>query len=147
MSSLILCWFGHKSNLPDLNRVLPSLDGRKIHILTNMPGYVKWSPENHKAMMRMPSIVILPTGKSMAKSENRMVEAIRGGHYVCAEYLPAYEPFYKFFPELPIHYHVDLAIEFAQESVARIYEAQNYIRDIYSPAAIGREWLEVINGN
>ena len=140
-----LLWVGHASNLPDVSRLFKDLR-YPLHILTNAPGFVPWTLDNMDALMSMPSIVIIPTGKSMAKSENRMVEAIRCGHYVCAEYLPSYEPFSQFFPLVDIPTHIEHALHHPEQSINRIQQAQAYIQDRYSPETIGREWLEVING-
>jgi len=139
--SPVLFWFGHQSNLKDLARL--ELD-YPVHVLTNAPGFTQWTPENMKSLMGLSSIVIIPTGKSMAKSENRMVEAIRGGHYVCAEPLPSYEPFSQFFELGDIPRHVEQALASPEESVKRILAAQDYIRDRYSPASIGKQWMEVL---
>ena len=141
-----LFWYGHKSNLVDLERIVEKLD-YPIHVLTNMPGFVPWTPDNMEALMSMPSIVIIPTGKSLAKSENRMVEAIRGGHYVCAEYLPSYEPFSPFFKLGDIPSHIEHALHNPEAAIKKIEHAQAYIADRYSPRTIAKRWLEVIHGN
>lgn len=133
-------WFGHRSNAPDLMRIKDQV--RNLYILTNP----EWTMERHEKIMSKPLIVVLPTGKSMAKSENRMVESIRRGRYVCAEYLPAYEPFYAFFPCRDIPEHIDYAMQHERESLIKIQAAQDYIRDRYSPVTIAMKWLEAING-
>ena len=138
-----LFWYGHKSNLADLERVSSDLK-YPLMILTNAAGFEQWTPEAFKEVMSIPCIVIIPTGKSQAKSENRMVEAIRGGRYVCAEPLPSYEPFERFFPLGKIPQHIESALANPSESMERIKEAQDYIRDLYSPSAIGLQWLEAI---
>jgi hypothetical protein len=139
-----LFWFGHGSNLNDLYRVLEVIE-YPTHVLTNADGFVPWTPETMDALMRMPSIVIIPTGKSMAKSENRMVEAIRGGHYVCAEYLPSYEPFSPYFKLGDIPKHIEEALSNPKRSLEKIRSAQDFIRNVYSPQAIANQWLEVLH--
>jgi hypothetical protein len=135
-----LFWFGHKSNLKDLQRLnLPN-----VSILTNMDGFPQWTLEAFAKEIAKPNIVIIPTGKSQAKSENRMVESIRNGKYVCAEYLPAYEPFYNFFPCMDINEHIKRAIANPGASVSAIRRAQDYILDRYSPQTITDKWIEVI---
>jgi hypothetical protein len=141
----ILYWYGHKSNLVDLERIAPSLK-HPLMVLTNKEGYPVWSKEAHKEAISTPCIVIIPTGKSLAKSENRMVEAIRSGRYVCAEPLPAYESFAKFFELCKIPEHIDRALANPSESIERIKDAQAHIRDKYAPHTIAKQWLEVING-
>lgn len=136
-----LYWFGHQSNLQDLERILSSIDKEKLFILTGD----QWSMDRHNKMMKLPLIVVIPTGKSMAKSENRMVEAIRQGKYVCAEYLPAYEPFSEFFQLGHIQENIEQALSNPQKSIERIKAAQDYVREKYSPETIAKQWLGVLN--
>lgn len=139
----LLLWFGHGSNFKDIERLKPFLR-HDLLILSNYPGYPEWTPEVFDRVISKPCIVVIPTGKSMAKSENRMVEAIRRGRYVCAEYLPAYEPFGQFFPLGDIPEHIERALANPAESIGRIKDAQDYIRDRYSPRTVAKQWLEVI---
>ena len=140
-----LLWFGHQSNLVDIERLLPAIN-RPVTILSNSPNYPEWSPESFLKEMEKPSVVLIPTGKSMAKSENRMVESIRLGKYVCAGKLPAYDPFYRFFPLLYIPEHIERVLTHPNEAHEAVKEAQEYIRDRYSPATIAKQWLNVIEG-
>lgn len=137
-----LLWYGHKSNLPDLYRIQDELK-HPLLILSNSEKHEQWSQESFRQAIDTPCIVIIPTGKSLAKSENRMVEAIRNGRHVCAEYLPSYEPFGQFFPLGDIAGNIEKALA-NPASLDRIKAAQDYIRDKYSPEAIGKQWLEVI---
>lgn len=139
-----LLWFGHRSNLRDLNRIMHKLN-HNLCILSNHPDYPKWTPESYQREISKDCIVIIPTGKSIAKSENRMVEAIRNGKYVCAEHLPAYEQLGAY-PLGDIPSHVDWALSNTEQAIERIKSAQSLIRDTYSPRSIAEHWLEVING-
>ena len=134
-----LYWFGHQSNLKDFERIKPQL---KYPTLALSNPY--WTRETHEKAMKVASIVVIPTGKSLAKSENRMVESIRHGKYVCAEHLPAYEPFNDFFPLGDIPEHIERALSNPEQAVKKIKEAQSFIRDKYHPDTIGKKWLEVI---
>ena len=140
-----LLWFGHASNFQDLERITPKLR-HPLLALSNHPDCATWSRETQKQAMLNPCIVIIPTGKSLAKSENRMVEAIRNGKYVCAEHLPSYEQFEQFFPLGAIPEHIEHALANEKASLEAVREAQHYIRDRYSPKTIAKQWLEVING-
>jgi hypothetical protein len=140
-----LLWYGHKSNLKDLARIVPDLPYSLV-VLSNNEVCVQWTPQAFDHEIKKPCIVIIPTGKKQAKSENRMVEAIRCGRYVCAEHLPSYEAFGEFFPLGDIPKHIELALDNPLQSIERIKEAQAYIRDKYSPRTIAEQWLEVING-
>lgn len=139
-----LLWFGHASNLCDLDRILPELK-YPLLALSNHPDAVEWTPESFSASITSPCIVIIPTGKSMAKSENRMVESIRRGRYVCAEHLPSYEPFGEFFRLGDIPSHIEEALGDERNSLNRIRQAQDFVRETYSPEAIARQWLGAIN--
>lgn len=140
-----LLWFGHASNLPDLNRILPLLK-YPLLALSNHPDCVEWTPQAFSTAITEPCIVIIPTGKSLAKSENRFVEAVRRGRFVCAEHLPAYEQFDKFMPLGDIPARIETALEYPEAAKQSILAAQDYIRDRYSPETIAKEWLGVING-
>lgn len=140
----LLLWFGHGSNFKDIERLKPFLH-HPLLILSNYPGYPEWSLESFDRAISAPCIVVIPTGKSMAKSENRMVESIRRGRYVCAEHLPSYEQFGQFMPLGNIPEHIESALANPADSIRRIKDAQDYIRDRYSPKTIAHQWLEVIN--
>lgn len=139
-----LLWYGHNSNLSDLVRIKPYLR-HPLLVLSNDENCIEWTPETFKTAIQKPCIVVIPTGKSLAKSENRMVEAIRTGKYVCAEHLPSYEPFNEFFPLGDIPEHIEWALSHVEDSLDRIRKAQSYIREKYSPRSIGEQWLKVLN--
>lgn len=139
-----LLWFGHNSNLPDLVRIEPYLR-HPLMVLSNDPDCVEWTPHTFKQAIQTPCIVIIPTGKSLAKSENRMVESIRCGKYVCAEPLPSYQPFSEFFPLGDIPEHVEWALSHKEGSLENVRAAQDYIRNKYSPAQIARDWLKALH--
>ena len=141
----LLLWYGHSSNFPDLERIAGDLK-YPLLALSNHPDCAEWSMESFDKAISSKCIVIIPTGKSQAKSENRMVEAIRCGRYVCAEYLPSYEPFDCFFPLGDIPEHIEQALNNPEDSIGRIRATQGYIREKYSPRTIAKQWLEVING-
>jgi hypothetical protein len=135
-----LFWFGHESNLQDLEQWLP-IDG--LRILTGN----EWSREKQITMLKECSCVILPTGKSMAKSANRLIEAVRNGRYVIAGELPAHE---EFKPFMSITQELKNNLQWFRDSnpadiIQRIRDCQAFIRDRYSPGRISRLWLEAIN--
>jgi hypothetical protein len=140
-----LFWYGHRSNLVNLARIIPYLEYPLV-VMSNNETCIQWTPEAFESEIKKPCIVIIPTGQKKAKSENRMVEAIRCGKYVCAEHLPSYEPFGEFFPLGYIPEHIERALANPQESIERIKDAQAYIKDKYSPRTIAEQWLGVIHG-
>lgn len=135
-----LLWFGHQSNLQDL---VPWLDGlNNIQVVSNAPGVTQWSPESMDRAFDSSGLVILPTGKSMAKSGNRAIESLRRGLFVVAGYLPAYSDLGIYVGN--IHDGIDWALTHQNEALDRIANAQAYIRTEYSPERIAQQWLTAL---
>jgi hypothetical protein len=133
-------WFGHESNLVDLDRYLP-IPGMRI--LTGEA----WSRDKQLAMLKECSCVLIPTGKSMAKSANRLIESVRNGRFVIAGEMPAHDEFKDL---MYIGNDLKNSLELFQSSnpvdiVQRIRDCQTIIRDRYSPGRISRLWLEAID--
>lgn len=131
-----LLWFGHQSNLPDLH---PYLD-LKPEILTGND----WSRDRQLAALEKCEAVIIPTGKSMAKSANRLIEAVMNGRFVVANWLPAYDEFKPWMWVGDIRDGVDWVSHYPKEAVKRVGFCQEYIRDKYSPETIGKQWYEAL---
>lgn len=131
-----LLWFGHQSNLPDLH---PYLD-LEPEILTG----TDWGREKQLAALDKCAAVLIPTGKSMAKSANRLIESVRNGRFVIAGYLPAHEEFKPFMWIGDIRDGVEWLKEYPRDAVKRVGFCQQYIRDKYSPEAIGRLWFNAL---
>lgn len=136
-----LLWFGHRSNLPDLDPWLPGLSN--LQIVSNVPGATQWSPETMDRAFETAGLVILPTGKSMAKSGNRAIESIRRGLFVVAGYLPAYGDLGIYMGD--IHDGIDWALSHPELAIERIKASQDYIREEYSPQNIAQQWLNALN--
>lgn len=139
-----LLWFGHRSNLQDL---VPWLDRLgPIEIVTNIektPGVTTWSPEAMDLAFNRAGLVVIPTGKSMAKSANRAVESIRRGLFPVCGYLPAYSDLGVYIGD--IGDGVDWALSNREEALRRTREAQRYVREAYSPDRIGRMWRSALS--
>jgi hypothetical protein len=137
-----LLWFGHQSNLKDLE---PWLGLPKLRIVSNgkEPWVTPWSPEVMDRAFDNAGLVIIPTGKSMAKSGNRAIESIRRGLFVVAGYLPAYADLGMYCGD--IGDGVDWALSHRGEVLDRIKRAQAYVAHEYSPERIGRMWLEALD--
>lgn len=132
-------WFGHESNLVDLEPWLPIVG---LKILTGD----LWSREKQLAMLEGCSCVVIPTGKSKAKSANRLIEAVRNGRFVIAGELPSHDEFKDF---MFVGENIKNSLECFQSSnpqaiLERIRDCQSAIRDKYSPVAVSRLWLEAI---
>lgn len=131
-----LLWFGHPSNLPDLHQYLDL----KPEILTG----ADWSRERQLVALEKCAAVLIPTGKSMAKSANRMIESIRNGRFVIAGNLPAHDEFRKLMWVGDIRNGVEWVKAYPHKAVGQVKLAQDYIRDKYSPEAIGKLWFNAL---
>jgi hypothetical protein len=134
-----LLWFGHASNITDL---VPWCDLPNLEVVSNIDGVTQWSPENMDAAFERAGLVIIPTGKSMAKSGNRAIESLRRGLFVIAGYLPAYSDLGIYVGN--IGDGVNWALKRPSEIRDRIAMAQTYIRYEYSPERIAKLWLRAL---
>lgn len=150
-----LLWFGHWTNVKDLAR-----SGVDATLITN-PGAVPensqtleylrgrkcipWSVEAMDSAFKSHAIVVIPTGRSMAKSANRLIESVRAGKFVVCEPLPAYEEFSEFMWVGDIREGVEWALRNRRECLDRVRYCQNYIREKFSPETIGRKWLKLLS--
>jgi hypothetical protein len=134
-----ILWFGHASNIGDL---VPWCDLPNLEVVSNIEGVTQWSPENMDQAFDRAGLVIIPTGKSMAKSGNRAIESIRRGLFVVAGYLPAYSDLGIYIGN--IGDGVNWALSHQDEVIGRIRRSQAYIRDEYSPERIGKQWLKAL---
>lgn len=137
-------WFGHQSNLKDL---IPWMNGiEKLTIVSNLksPGIVPWSFETMEQAFRDCGLVIIPTGKSMAKSGNRAIESIRRGFFVVAGYLPAYADLGVYVGN--IWDGIDWALSHPELALKRVKDSQAYVRDEYCPTRIGALWKTALMG-
>lgn len=135
-------WFGHESNLGDL---LPWADRfAMLEVVTGggRPGVTWWSPRAMDEAFDRAGVVIIPTGKSMAKSGNRAIEAIRRGLFVVAGYLPAYADLGVYIGD--IGDGVEWALGHREEAMQRIKTSQDYVRDEYSPKRIAGLWKQAL---
>lgn len=141
-----LLWFGHSVNVKDLIRVLPGLP--PVTAITSgtsrLESFVEWSPEAVDDGLRKCAVVILPTGRAITKSANRLIESVRAGKFVVAEPLPAYEEFAHLMWVGDLHKGVEWALRNKDECLKRVRACQDYIRHRYSPMRIGEMWLKAI---
>jgi hypothetical protein len=133
-------WFGHGSNLAD---IAPYVDRFPIEIVSNVPGVTQWSPEEMDRAFDRAGFVVIPTGKSMAKSGNRAIESIRRGLFVIAGFLPAYADLGIYTGD--IEEGIQWAMSHQDEVLRRIKASQAYIRTEYSPERIGGLWASALS--
>ena len=140
-----LLWFGNRQNFPDLARVLPTLERDvELQIVSNIEGATQWTPQSIDLALKKCGMVIIPTGKSVAKSANRMIKALRYGRFVVAEPLPAHNEIEG--PWLgTISKGIKWALDNPQKVLDRIKQGQDSIRERFSPETIGKKWLEALS--
>jgi hypothetical protein len=131
-----ILWFGHESNLIDLH---PYLD-LKPEILTGS----EWSRDKQLKALERCAVVMIPTGKSMAKSANRLIESVRNGRFVVAGELPAHDEFREFMWVGDIREGLEWFKAYPHKALKQVEACQQYIRDKYSPEAIGRLWFDAL---
>jgi hypothetical protein len=139
-----LLWFGHRSNLGDLLPWLDRLGSIEIVSNVNATGITAWTPEAMDRAFSRAGLVVIPTGKSMAKSGNRAIESIRRGLFVVAGYLPAYADLGIFVGD--IGDGVDWALSHREEALRRVKDAQRYVAREYGMDRIGRLWNQALSG-
>jgi hypothetical protein len=136
-------WFGHQSNLSDLMPWIEGIDNLEVVTGPQVPGTTPWTPENMDRAFDRAGLVIIPTGKSMAKSGNRAIESIRRGLFVVAGYLPAYADLGVYIGN--IHDGIRWALDHPEEALARVKASQAYVAKEYSPERIGLQWLKALS--
>jgi hypothetical protein len=148
-----LLWFGHNLNLKDLLPYLNLVDKFDFTICTgpHLPEsdedcrYVKWSPEALKEEFKRANLVLLPTRKGVEhKTSNRLVNAIRAGCFpICGNH-PGYYEFRQMAWVGDIHTGLRWAKAFPHLLDELVLEAQEYVRERYSPLTIGKQWCKVM---
>lgn len=146
-------WYGHASNINALANVWEELHGNHVLILTNpevadmtnMP-ITPWSLARQMQGLAECDVVIVPVEdlpKKHTKSANRMIEAIRSGRFVVASSTPSHDEFKQWMYVGNIGQGLKWVRQHRDEIEERIREAQNYIRERYSPETIGEKWEKV----
>jgi len=130
-------WFGHKTNLPSLERVRRHIR-RPLTVVSNAPGTVPWSHDSMPEHFAKADIVIIPATAGY-KSPNRAVEAIRQGCFVVAEWHPSIQHIPGIFVGNILE-GIEWAIQNPSEANSRTLRAQQYVTERYSPQTVGDAW-------
>lgn len=130
-------WFGHESNL---HTIEPYMDCVHRVLTAN-----EWSREGQLRALAECAVVVIPVGEKKGKSANRLIESVRNGRFVVAGELPAHDEFKPYMWIGDIREGLEWAQSNLDECVERVKACQDYIRDKYSPQAIGKKWLEVLS--
>jgi hypothetical protein len=142
-------WFGHFRNLPEITEVAHIVGKRKILIATGPKApndkMAIWGPHNLGIALAQSNIVLLPTREGMEyKTNNRLLNAIRGGCFpVCVQH-----PAYTEFRDMVWVGHFQTGLRWVEayrhDLNGLVKQAQDYIRDRYSPKAIGAQWASFL---
>jgi len=136
-----LLWFGHGTNLKDLDVARPLLEGFPLRVVSNVAGTTLWSIPTLLNEMKNADIVVIPKYAAY-KSSNRAVESIRRGCFVVAEPHPSLE-------ELPgiwignLREGIEWASQYPKEANNRTREAQSFISSRFSPRRISSAWRRI----
>ena len=141
-------WFGHIRNFQELVSVMPLMGKRKLRVVTGpqqQKGTILWSPYQLRQVFAVSNIVILPTvpGNEF-KSPNRLINAIRQGCFPICMAHPAYNEFKHMVWVGSFQTGLRWCDVFKDDLNGLVKEAQNYIRDRYSPEAIGKQWASFL---
>ncbi len=145
-----MLWYGHKGNLHDLKPWIPYItEPWKLSIATG-PNYPeadknKWGVEAIKEELTKANCVLIPTRKGAEyKSNNRLLNAVRGGCFVIAGWHPSHMEFQKMLWVGDCGTGLRWTKAFQQDLNGLVKQAQDYIREKYSPKTIGKLWEEVV---
>lgn len=168
-------WFGYGSNMVSLQQALPSLleagsrSPMDLRLVTaNVEGierdckafnskyrhalslrYAKWSPEETWRSLAATDFVVIPALPgaqwTLAKSPNRIIEALWAGRFVVAHPIPSYMEFKDW-----AWIGGDLAegiawmVDNGASIAGRVSAAQEHIAAAYSPASIATQWERIL---
>jgi len=132
-------WFGHSVNLPSLSQF--DLRGLNLVVCSNVQGAVPWTLETERILLSQAACVLL-TGTNPGASSNRVVKALRAGRFPvvpvdCPQSWHQFEPFMWLGD---IRNGVRWALNNREEACRKIRAGQDYIRERFSPKAIGSQW-------
>lgn len=136
-----LLWFGHETNRPSLQRVMPDLYEYPLRIVSNFPGSIPWSVATMLEEFKRADIVIIPATEAY-KSANRAVEAIRQGCFVVAEPHPALN-------DIPgiwignIKKGIEWAKHYSLEARQALSSSQSHVREKYAPKIVTAMWKKL----
>lgn len=141
-------WFGHMGNIKDILDVVQFLGDRKLRVVSGpqeIPSVIPWSPQNMKSAFEVSNICLLPTKSGVEyKSPNRLLNAVRAGLFPVCMAHPSYNEFKHFcwVGNFPTGLKWEAAFKRDLNTLVKV--GQDYIRDRYSPEAIGRKWANFL---
>jgi len=141
-------WFGHIRNFHEIQSVFPFMGQRRLRVVTGpqkIAGTIQWSEQAMKQVLALSNIVLLPTQKGAEyKSPNRLLNSIRAGCFPVCMAHPAYTEFRDVVWVGDFITGLKWVDVFRGDLNGLVEQAQDYIRDRYSPAAIGKQWADYL---
>lgn len=141
-------WFGHIRNFGEAQGIFPYMGKRRLRVVTGpqkLSGTIQWTPHAMPKVFAVSNIVILPTQEGAEyKSPNRLLNSIRAGCFAVCMKHPAYQEFRDFVWVGDFVTGLRWVDVFKEDLNALVAKAQGYIRDRYSPAAIGKQWADYL---
>jgi hypothetical protein len=139
-----LLWYGHSSNLDPLFDL--DLSGYDLAVITNKneDWCLPWSHENMQKGLEWCDAVIIPVKQEtqkasyLAKSPNRMTEAINAGRFVVANDMPAYRDYGMYLGD--IKEGLEWLRTHPSESEQSLLQAQKLVQERHSPGVIASQW-------
>ena len=140
-----LLWFGHQLNLKDLTPWRPLLNGLRIVTGPTPSKHILWSRETQTIELAYATIVVLPVRPGVEfKSNNRILNSVRGGCFVITAPHPSHDEFRRFLWVGHIKTGLDWARAFRGELDGLVAQAQDYVEEHYAPTVIARRWAQVV---
>jgi hypothetical protein len=135
-------WFGHRTNFVDVEPLLN--DVPDLVCVSNLQHMrvTEWSPGAMGRAYERCRIVLIPTGKSPAKSANRAIDSIRRGMYPCTGRMPAYDDLGLGTDDVLGEMEKRLADP--SDTIERIKDLQAMVRTKFSPMTIGKLWKKAL---
>lgn len=139
-------WFGHAANL---SSALDAVDavvmaGGNPRICTNVahPQVELWTQENERRELDDCAVVLL-TGNNPGASANRVLKAIRSGRFVVAQDVESWRELADFIHIGDYQQGIEWALQNRKQACEKVRAGQEWIRDRFSPEAIGAQWGKV----
>jgi len=140
-----LMWFGHQLNLKDLVPWKPILNGIRIVTGPATTQHIQWSPETQTIELANANIVVLPVRAGVEfKSNNRVLNAVRGGCFVVMSPHPSHDEFRSMLWVGNIATGLRWSRAFRADLDGLVAQAQDYVEKNYSPRVIAKRWEAVL---
>lgn len=144
-----LFWYGHKTNLDPLLDL--DTTGYNLVCVSNLDAdwCLPWSSANMRKGYDWCDAVIIPVkqdleqASALAKSPNRMTEAINAGRFVVANHMPAYDGYEMYLGD--IREGLEWLKNNREEALQRLKKSQNLVETLHSPQVIARQWERVFS--